>query len=234
MSSQATLFLVEDDLNFGAVLKAYLQMNEFVVTLITDGSEAKTQYKPGKYDLCVLDVMLPGVDGFTLAKHIRMIDPDVPFVFLTAKTMKEDVVKGFGLGADDYITKPFDSDFLLLKIHAILRRSRRDGNRELVDGDLQIGAFTLITASRTLVINNVEHKLSPKEFDLLVLLNQYRNRVLGREDALKLIWGDFSYFTARSMDVYIARLRKQLAEDPSLSIENIHGTGYILKVLERN
>ena len=226
--------MVEDDLNFGAVLKAYLQMNEFVVTLITDGSEAKTQYKPGKYDLCVLDVMLPGVDGFTLAKHIRMIDPDVPFVFLTAKTMKEDVVKGFGLGADDYITKPFDSDFLLLKIHAILRRSRRDGNRELVDGDLQIGAFTLITASRTLVINNVEHKLSPKEFDLLVLLNQYRNRVLGREDALKLIWGDFSYFTARSMDVYIARLRKQLAEDPSLSIENIHGTGYILKVLERN
>ena len=226
--------MVEDDLNFGAVLKAYLQMNEFVVTLITDGSESKTQYKPGKYDLCVLDVMLPGVDGFTLAKHIRMIDPDVPFVFLTAKTMKDDVVKGFGLGADDYITKPFDSDFLLLKIQAILRRSRRDGNRELVDGDLQIGAFMLITASRTLVINNVEHKLSPKEFDLLVLLNQYRNRVLGREDALKLIWGDFSYFTTRSMDVYIARLRKQLAEDPSLSIENIHGTGYILKVLESN
>ena len=235
MSSKATLFLVEDDVNFGAVLKAYLQMNDFVVTLVTDGSEAKAQYRPNKHDLCILDVMLPGVDGFTLAKHIRMIDPDVPFIFLTAKTMKEDVVKGFGLGADDYITKPFDSDFLLLKIQAILRRSRRGSSLDFSgQEDLAIGAFTLNSSSRTLVINSMEHRLSPREFDLLMLLNQYRNRVLGREEALNLIWGDFSYFTARSMDVYIARLRKYLAEDPSLSIENIHGTGYILRISEAN
>jgi len=235
MSSKATLFLVEDDLNFGAVLKAYLQMNEFAVTLMTDGSQAKTQFTPGKHDLCVLDVMLPGIDGFTLAKHIRMIDPDVPFIFLTAKTMKEDVVKGFGLGADDYITKPFDSDFLLLKIQAILRRTKKGGGFDAAQqSDFVLGAFTLFLSSRTLVIKGIEHKLSPREFDLLVLLNQHRNRVLGREDALKLIWGDFSYFTARSMDVYIARLRKYLAEDPSVSIENIHGTGYILKVSESN
>lgn len=233
MSNKATLFLVEDDVNFGAVLKAYLQMNDFVVTLVTDGSDARLQYKPGTHDLCVLDVMLPGVDGFTLAKHIRTVDPDVPFIFLTAKTMKEDIVNGFGLGADDYITKPFDSDFLLLKIQAILRRSRKGGGMEIPSqGEIQIGTIILKLDIRTLVVNGVSHKLSPREFDLLVLLNQYKNRVLCREDALKLIWGDFSYFTARSMDVYIARLRKYLADDSSLSIENIHGTGYILRVPE--
>jgi len=235
MSSKATLFLVEDDVNFGAVLKAYLQMNDFAVTLVTDGSDAKLQFKPGKHDLCVLDVMLPGIDGFTLAKHIRLVDPDVPFIFLTAKTMKEDVVKGFGLGADDYITKPFDSDFLLLKIQAILRRSRKENGIDIVvHGDVAIGSFMLRSESRILVINSMEHKLSPREFDLLILLNQYRNRVLNREDALKLIWGDFSYFTGRSMDVYIARLRKYLAEDSTICIENIHGVGYILRVPECN
>ena len=223
MNASAKLFLVEDDVNFGAVLKAYLQMNDFVVTLMSDGASAKEQYRSGQYDLCILDVMLPGLDGFTLAKHIRMVDPDVPFIFLTAKTLKEDVVLGYGLGADDYITKPFDSELLLLKIQAILRRlgTTQNSDRNIVP-EISLGRFTIITNSRTLKINDFTFRLSPKEFELLLLLNQHRNMLLEREEALRQIWGDFSYFTARSMDVYIAHLRRHLAEDPSITIENIH------------
>ncbi len=231
MNRSAKLLLVEDDVNFGAVLKAYLQMNDFTVTLISDGSAAKAQYKVGMHDLCILDVMLPGVDGFTLAKHIRMVDPEVPFIFLTAKTMKEDVVAGYGLGADDYITKPFDSELLLLKIQAVLRRSKAGPDQHpTAVPEIKLGQFTIVLSSRTLKSNRSEHRLSPREFDLLLLLNQYRNLVLEREEALRQIWGDFSYFTARSMDVYIARLRKYLSEDGSIVIENIHGTGFILRV----
>lgn len=231
MNRSAKLLLVEDDVNFGAVLKAYLQMNDFTVTLISDGSTAKAQYKVGVHDLCILDVMLPGVDGFTLAKHIRMVDPEVPFIFLTAKTMKEDVVAGYGLGADDYITKPFDSELLLLKIQAVLRRSKAGQDQHPTAApEIKLGQFTIVLSSRTLKSNSSEHRLSPREFDLLLLLNQYRNLVLEREEALRQIWGDFSYFTARSMDVYIARLRKYLSEDGSIVIENIHGTGFILRV----
>lgn len=231
MNRSAKLLLVEDDVNFGAVLKAYLQMNDFAVTLVSDGSLAKAQYKVGAHDLCILDVMLPGLDGFTLAKHIRMVDPDVPFIFLTAKTMKEDVVAGYGLGADDYITKPFDSELLLLKIQAILRRSNAGQTlHPAILQEIKLGRFTLATDTRTLRIDSVVHRLSPKEFDLLLLLNEHRNFVLEREETLRQIWGDFSYFTARSMDVYIARLRKYLADDPSIVIENIHGTGFILRV----
>lgn len=223
------IFLVEDDLSFGSVLKSYLEINDYSVEWIDDGKYAMDHFRKGNFNICILDIMLPHVDGFTIAQEIRKINTDVPIIFLTAKKLKEDVLKGYGVGADDYITKPFDTDILLAKIRAILsRRETQTGEKDIYE----IGKFIFNARLRTLTIGDEEKKLSPKEAQLLELLALNPNELISRELALKKIWGSDDYFTARSMDVYITKLRKFLSEDPDLNIKNIHGAGFQLIVRE--
>lgn len=221
------IFLVEDDLSFGSVLKSYLEINDFSVDLVDDGKYAIDQFRKGVYDICILDVMLPHVDGFTIAGEIRSINSVVPIIFLTAKKMKEDVLRGYGLGADDYITKPFDTDILLCKIRAIVsRRDVQDGSKDIYE----IGRFIFNARLRTLTLEGSERKLSPKEGQLLEMLAMAPNALVNREAALKKIWGSDDYFTARSMDVYVTKLRKYLSDDPQINLKNIHGTGFQLVI----
>jgi len=228
-SKPIKIFLVEDDLSFGSVLKSFLEINDYQVDWVDDGKYAFDHFKKGTFNICILDVMLPHVDGFTIASEIRLINPDVPIVFLTAKRLKEDVLKGYGAGGDDYITKPFDTDILLAKIKAIL--ARRDFQQETKD-IYNIGKFIFNAKLRTLSINNIDAKLSPKESELLELLASNPNELISRDMALKKIWGLDTYFTARSMDVYVTKLRRYLADDPSLNIKNIHGAGFQLIIKE--
>lgn len=232
MASKNRIFLVEDDLNFGSVMKSYLEMNDFVVEWINDGKLAIDTFKKGIYDLCILDVMLPHVDGFTIGTEIKKLKATMPIIFLTAKTLKEDMIKGFSLGADDYVTKPFDSDVLICKIKAILKRNQQGGALPEVEEDIIIGKYTFDYKKRQLKFQTDEGvKLSPKEGELLRYLAQNQNKVLDRNFALDKIWGEQGYFTARSMDVYITKLRKYLKQDSNIEIVNIHGSGYILKVI---
>ncbi|MCD4768614.1 MAG: response regulator transcription factor [Bacteroidales bacterium] len=223
MSTSMKIFLVEDDLSFGSVLKSYLEINEFEVTWINDGKYAVNAFKKDMFSLCILDVMLPNVDGFTIAHDIRELSKQVPIIFLTAKKLKEDVLKGYGLGADDYITKPFDTDILLAKIKAIMLRS--DTIKPASD-IMEIGIYKFNRKIRSLSDGVDERKLSPKEAQLLEMLADASNTLLSREVALKTIWGSDDYFTARSMDVYITKLRKYLSDDPCIQIRNIHGAGF--------
>jgi two-component system, OmpR family, response regulator len=223
------IFLVEDDLSFGSVLKSYLEINDYSVEWVDDGKYALDHFRKGIFNICILDIMLPHVDGFTIASEIRKINTEVPIVFLTAKKMKDDVLKGYGVGADDYITKPFDTEILLAKIKAIL--SRRDFQSDSKD-IYEIGNFMFNSKLRTLTIGSEEKKLSPKEAQLLELLVINSNMLISRETALKKIWGSDDYFTARSMDVYITKLRKFLSDDSSLVIKNIHGAGFQLVINE--
>ncbi len=225
------IFLVEDDLNFGAVMQSYLEMNEFTVNWIDSGRNAVDEFMKTKdYDLCILDVMLPYVDGFTIGESIKKECPNVPIIFLTAKTMKEDMIKGFALGADDYVTKPFDSEVLIYKIKAILNRNSAVQSAVNTEPIIKFGQFTFDYKQRLLKHGaQQEQKLSPKEADLLLHLVNNKNKVLDRNFTLNKIWGEDGYFTARSMDVYITKLRKYLKADDSLSIINIHGSGYMLK-----
>jgi two-component system OmpR family response regulator len=221
------IFLVEDDLSFGSVLKSYLEINDFTVEWVDDGKYAVDHFRKGMFDICILDVMLPHVDGFTIANEIRQINNLVPVIFLTAKKMKEDVLKGYDVGGDDYITKPFDTDILLAKLRAILaRRDYQNGTKDIYE----IGKFIFNSKLRTLTIGDEERKLSPKEAQLLELLAVNPNALISREMALKKIWGNDDYFTARSMDVYITKLRKFLSDDPRLNIKNIHGAGFQLVI----
>ncbi|MBO7571078.1 MAG: response regulator transcription factor [Bacteroidales bacterium] len=228
--SKEKLLLVEDDVNFGFVLKSYLEMNDFYVTLITDGKDAVNAFLSREYNLCILDVMLPNVDGFTIAKEIKRISPSCPVIFLTARSLKEDIMEGFRIGADDYLTKPFESDVLLMKIRAILRRNFdiKPGISDVVT----IGKYKFNTKIRSLTSTDEEHRLTPREADLLKALYINKNNVLDRNEALKKIWGDDNYFNARSMDVYITKLRKYFKNDDSVQIDNIHGSGFILVVKE--
>ncbi|WP_462281133.1 response regulator transcription factor [Salinivirga cyanobacteriivorans] len=219
------IFLVEDDINFGTVLRSYLEMNKYTVTWIDDGEKAIDAFQKQSYDICILDVMLPHTDGFTIAKEIRKINPHIPFIFLTAKSMKEDILEGFKIGADDYITKPFDSEVLLYKIKAILRRKSINQEEEK---EVKVGKYTYNISRRILKLGDHEQKLSPKEGALMHLFARNVNQVVNRDLALREIWGESSYFTTRSMDVYITKLRKYLKDDPALHIENVHGSGYIL------
>jgi two-component system OmpR family response regulator len=219
---------VEDDPNFGTVLKDYLSMNDFDVELAPDGDLGWEVFSRGGWDLCVLDVMLPRRDGFTLAGDIRKVNLEVPIIFLTAKTLQEDVLEGFKLGADDYITKPFHSEELLLRIQAVLKRGKAKRNDD--QKEFQIGSFHFNYKSRILSRGEDEQKLSPKEAELLRLLALNLNDITYREEALKSIWGRDDYFTARSMDVFITKLRKYLRPDPSIEIVNIHGNGFRLNV----
>jgi DNA-binding response OmpR family regulator len=223
------IFLVEDDLSFGSVLKSYLELNDYSVDWIDDGKFAVEHFRRGTFDICILDVMLPHVDGFTIAGEIRKMNPLVPIVFLTAKKLKEDVLKGYGVGADDYVTKPFDTDILLAKIKAIaVRREQEFPGRDIYE----IGKFTFNPKLRILTIGDKEFKLSPKEGELLDMLANNVNNLISREMALRKIWGADDYFTARSMDVYVTKLRRYLSEDPDLVIKNIHGAGFQLVIKE--
>jgi DNA-binding response OmpR family regulator len=225
------ILLCEDDTNLGMVLKNYLELNDYNVTLERDGKLGLAAFQREKFDLCLLDVMMPNMDGFTLAEEIRDVNPDVPLFFLSAKTMKDDIIQGYKLGADDYITKPFDSEVLLHKIKAILKRNE-ELHREEVNAEFDLGKYHFNPRLRELIIDGKTQTLSPKENELLKMLSEYKNDLLSREIALKKIWGSDTYFNGRSMDVYIAKLRKYLKEDPSIEIVNIHGNGFRLVVTE--
>ena len=225
------ILLVEDDQNFGAILKDYLMLNDFEVTLAKNGMEGFEKFKKDTFDLCILDVMMPYKDGYTLAKEIREKNKEVPIVFLTAKSMKEDVLKGYKVGADDYLNKPFDSEVLLMKIKAIIQRKAADVKTDQLKFDFQIGKFHLNSKLRFLTFLDEEPiKLSPKENELLKMLALYENDLMPRELALTKIWRDDNYFTSRSMDVYIAKLRKYIKKDENVEILNIHGEGFRLVV----
>jgi len=221
------VLLCEDDTNLGMVLKNYLELNDYEVVLERDGRLGFAAFQREKFDICLLDVMMPNVDGFAMANDIRDIDPDVPLFFLSAKTMKDDIINGYKLGADDYITKPFDSDVLMMKIKAILKRNEEE-IRISESAEFDMGGYHFNPKLRQLTINGNTQVLSPKENDLLKMLAEHKNDLLPREKALKRIWGSDTYFNGRSMDVYIAKLRKYLKEDDKIEIVNIHGNGFRL------
>lgn len=225
------ILIVEDDSNFGNILKEYLSLNDYNITLAKNGIEGFEKFKKEEFDLCILDVMMPYKDGFTLAKEIREVNEIVPIFFLSAKHLKEDVLKGFKLGADDYLTKPFDSEVLLAKIKAILNRSKAPNSLANDAFEFAFSDFSFNSKLRFLTYKNEKPvKLSPKENQLLRLLVIHLNDLLPREVALNKIWRDDNYFTSRSMDVYIAKLRKYLSVDDKVQILNIHGEGFRLVV----
>ena len=220
------LLIVEDDLNLGQILKEYLEAKGFETHLCRDGEEGIKAFRDQHFDLCILDIMMPKKDGFTLAKEIRLTDKQTPIIFLTAKSMKEDTLEGFKIGADDYITKPFSMEELLLRLMAILRRTGNSSGK--VPNSFTFGAFTFNYDQQILQFGQEEQKLTSKESELLRLLCQNINQTLDRSAALKVIWKDDSYFNARSMDVYIAKLRKYLKKDENIRILTIHGEGFKL------
>ena len=230
MSEEKTrLLLAEDDENLGSLLREYFQAKSYETHWLTDGEKAYNSFKKNKYEICILDIMMPRKDGFTLAREIRIIDPEVPIIFLTAKSMKDDVLEGFSIGADDYITKPFSMEELLFRIEAILRRTHGKGsqNKQM---EFKIGKLRFDANKQILTLGEEQQKLTTKETELLKLLCNNANTVLERNFALKTIWVDDNYFNARSMDVYITKLRKYLKADPSVEIMNIHGKGYKLSM----
>ena len=229
MEAKAKLLLAEDDGNLGALLKEYLIVKGYETDLYPDGEAAYSGFKKNKgYHLCILDIMMPKKDGISLARDIRLIDSEIPIIFLSAKNLKEDILEGFKTGADDYITKPFSMEELIFRIEAILRRTSQEG--KISDQTIyKLGIFTFDPRKQTLAEGDNEPvKLTTKESELLRLLCNNANKVLERNFALKTIWIDDNYFNARSMDVYITKLRKHLKDEPSVEIINVHGKGYKL------
>ena len=222
------ILLVEDDQSFGVVLKDYLMMNDYDVTLAVDGELGLKAFMEDEYDLCIFDVMMPKKDGFSLAEDVKKINKNMPIIFLTARNMKEDILKGYQLGADDYITKPFDTELLLYKIKAILQRSVVLEEEE--QEHFEISNIIFDSVLRQLKVNDKEYKLSPKENELLKMLCLHRTDFMPRDLAVRKIWKKENYFTARSMDVYIAKLRKILKDDDGLEIINVHGEGFRLLI----
>ena len=226
MEDNIKIMLCEDEENLGMLLREYLQAKGFSAELFPDGEAGYRAFTKQKYDICILDVMMPKKDGFTLAHEIRQSNADVPIIFLTAKQLKEDILEGFKIGADDYITKPFSMEELVFRVEAILRRVRGKKNKE--SSIYKVGNFTFDTQKQLLSIGEKQTKLTTKENELLALLCSHANEILQRDFALKTIWIDDNYFNARSMDVYITKLRKHLKDDPQIEIINIHGKGYKL------
>ena len=226
MDDNIKIMLCEDDENLGMLLREYLQAKGFSAELYPDGEAGYRAFMKQKYDICILDVMMPKKDGFTLAQEIRQANADVPIIFLTAKQLKEDILEGFKIGADDYITKPFSMEELVFRVEAILRRVRGKKNKE--SSVYRVGNFTFDTQKQLLTIGDKQTKLTTKENELLALLCSHANEILQRDFALKTIWIDDNYFNARSMDVCITKLRKHLKDDPQIEIINIHGKGYKL------
>ncbi len=227
--NKGNILLVEDDQNLGSVLKDFLEMEKYNVVLAVDGEDGYTEFKNGSFDICVLDVMLPKKDGFTLGEEIRSTDTLIPIIFLTAKSLTDDKIKGLKIGADDYITKPFSTEEFLLRVEAVLRRAKpRVGERD--KDPVNIGAYVFDFANQLLKSDEGERKLTKKEAEMLHMLYLYKNQILPRRIALKAIWGDDDYFMGRSMDVYITKLRKMLKGDKSIAITNVHNTGFKLEI----
>ena len=226
MEENLKILLCEDDENLGMLLREYLQAKGYEAVLCPDGEAGYREFQKTKFDICVLDVMMPKKDGFSLAQDIRQQNAELPIIFLTAKTLKEDILEGFKIGADDYITKPFSMEELVMRIEAILRRVKGKKTRE--NTIYHIGRFTFDTQKQLLSIGDKQTKLTTKENELLALLCAHANEMLQRDYALKTIWIDDNYFNARSMDVYITKLRKHLKDDDQIEIINIHGRGYKL------
>jgi two-component system, OmpR family, response regulator len=225
--SDIKILLAEDDSNLGILLKNYLTAKNYETTLVRTGTQALDVFSTASFNLCIFDIMMPEMDGLTLAKEIRLSNHDIPIIFLTAKNQQEDIIEGFISGADDYVTKPFSMEELLYRIEAILRRA---GNSAVSskEGPYSIGSFSFDPLKQMLSHKGKPIKLTTKESELLDLLYRHHNEILERNYALKTIWIDDNYFNARSMDVYISRLRKYLSKDPSLKILNVHGKGYKL------
>jgi DNA-binding response OmpR family regulator len=224
------VLLVEDDHNLGIILKEYLDAKGYSATLCRDGEAGWDTYKAGDFEFCIFDVMLPKLDGFSLAEKVREVNQQVPIIFLTAKSLKEDTIHGLKIGADDYITKPFRMEELLLRMQAILRRTLPTPAD--TQAGMKVGKYVYWADSQKLIFGESEQRLTSKEADLLKMLIQYKNQVLDRTIALKQIWGDDSYYNARSMDVYITKLRRHLSQDDKLQIINVHGQGF--KLVELN
>ena len=229
-SVKTKVLLVEDDAHLGSLLQEYLEAKGFETKLATDGKKGFDAFCKQSFDLLLLDVMMPIKDGLTLAKEIRVTDKNVPIIFLTAKSMKEDTIEGFNAGADDYMTKPFSMEELLVRINAVLRRSNKERSHSEEEISFNIGHYSFNSDTQILVCNGAEQKLTTKESQLMRLLCVHKNDVLDRNFALKSIWQDDNYFNGRSMDVYIAKLRKYLKEDSKVEIVNVHGKGFKLLV----
>jgi DNA-binding response OmpR family regulator len=229
--SKAKLLVVEDDPNLGDILKEYLEMKGYEPTLCRDGEEGWNKFKKDKFDLCLLDIMMPKKDGFTLAKEIKKVQEDLPILFLTAKNQKDDIIEGLKIGADDYLTKPFSMEELLLRITAILRRTQKSSEVVALK-TYSFGDFVLHYDEQFIEGPGGKHKLTSKENELIRLLASETNKLVNRSHALKQIWGDDSYFNARSMDVYLSKIRKILKDDPKVQIITVHGEGFKLIVGE--
>ena len=227
MGTNYKILLAEDDENLGFMIKDYLELNNFKVNWQRNGKLALQEFFQQEYDLCVFDVMMPEKDGFTLAEEVRRINPNVPIIFLTAKTMKEDRIQGFKSGADDYITKPFSTEEFLLRVEAVMKRSYGRGTESAEKKGLyQIGTYEFDYQNLSLKHSGNSQHLTRKEADVLKILFVHKNEILARETALKIVWGNDDYFTGRSMDVFITRIRKYLKDDPKIQIVNIHGVGF--------
>lgn len=224
------ILLLEDDTNLGFILKEHLELNGFEVRLCPNGVDGLAAYRNGGFVLCLVDIMMPKKDGFTFAREVRMYDQDTPLIFLTAKSLKEDKIEGFKIGCDDYITKPFSMEELLLRIHAVLKRSALPLSPTTTPMRFTIGKYEFDYDKQTLQIDGKQQRLTTKEADLLRLLCLNMNRTLERDVALKTVWQDDSYFTGRSMDVFVSRLRKHFLADSRVEIINVHGKGFKLVV----
>jgi DNA-binding response OmpR family regulator len=223
------ILLAEDDPNLGLLLVDYLETEGYEVKLCKDGELAMKAFESSKFDLCLLDVMMPKLDGFTVAKSIRLTDTKTPIIFITAKSLKEDKLKGYGLGADDYITKPFDEEELLWKIKAVIRRlSEIESKTKPVT--VVLGNYIFDYSNQSLIVDGKTKRITEKESDILNYLSSHRNNLIRREEMLKALWGENDYFLGRSLDVFITKIRKYLKEDPNLSIENVFGVGFIFNV----
>ncbi len=229
MEKKAKILLVEDDSNLSLVLKDYLEMLGYETVLKKDGEEGLKAFQEDTFNLCILDVMMPKKDGFSLAQDIRNLDKDIPLIFLTAKTLKDDRITGFKMGCDDYITKPFSTEELSLRIEAILKRCVIQYRQESVPKVFEIGKYEFDHENMVLRFEGNEKTLTRKEAALLKLLCKNKNQLVTRDFALQQIWGSNDYFIGRSMDVFIAKLRKMLGDDPTITIKNIHGTGFKLE-----
>lgn len=232
MDERKRILLCEDDANLGMLLQEYLRAKGYDVTLCADGEAGYKAFASSRYDICVLDVMMPKKDGFSLARDIRLLNTTVPIIFLTARTMKEDVLEGFSMGADDYITKPFSMEELTVRIEAVLRRAGM--TKDPAQTRYKVGSYTFDIKTQTLSRGDEVKKVTSKECDLLRLLCLNEGEVVEREYALKTIWLDDNYFNARSMDVYITKLRKLLKDDDSVEIVNVHGRGYKLVLTDQD
>ncbi|MHA8073887.1 response regulator transcription factor [Aquirufa sp. HETE-40SA] len=230
MSKTPEILVAEDDPNLGLLLTEFLKKKGYAVSWAQNGDEALDLFVKGNFDLCLLDVMMPKKDGFSLAKDIRANHQQVPIIFLTAKSMEEDTLHGFKVGADDYLTKPFSMEVLVARMEAILRRSHSDKSVPSLADEIALGNYTYTPGKMRLSIGETELKFTPKENELMKLLCENLGRPVSRSYALKLIWGDDTYFNARSMDVYMTKLRKMLKEDPRVQLLNLHGEGFRLSV----